>query len=84
MCRLHEFSCEAGGKLEKRDDRKKINMFEVNAYCDRYEKSNRARDLRRCKRQDCAQELSKTGCKYMSKEGYCYRRNGQRLSLIHI
>ena len=78
VCRLHEFSCEAGGKLEKRDDRKKINMFEVNAYCDRYEKSNRARDLRRCKRQDCAQELSKTGCKYMSKEGYCYRRNGQR------
>ena len=55
-----------------------INMFRVNSFCERYEKRNRARDLRRCQRQDCTQEMRSLGCAFVSKEGYCYRRNGQR------
>ena len=87
VCRLHEQCLGSDGKeKEKEDSHKKeehsdagnIKMFRTNSYCERYKRTNRAADLRRCKRQDCTQTLTSIGCKYMSEEGFCYRRNGQR------
>ena len=81
-CRLHKYEGEGGCapfERDKNEPNRKLEseIFEVNTYCRKYEDGKRPADLLRCEKQDCTQELSEMGCKYMSIEGYCYTRKTQ-------
>ena len=63
--------------LRNGDCRQQAVPLTINRSCQRYTYRKRWRYRRECGREDCMQ-IKSIGCKYMNKDGFCYRLSGQQ------